>query len=198
MEAVSYLNPYDPAPEHVISDIDRPHRVTASGIYELPFGKRKKYLSNASALVDHIAGGWQVQAIFQYQSGPPLGFGNVIYRGSWDTLTAAGQSLQQWFNTSQFERAAARQLDQNMRALSSRVAAVRADGINLWDISAHKNFRIREKLTIQLRGEAEGAMNHPNFSPPNLNPVSTLFGQVTATQTGQEERRIFAGLKLLF
>jgi hypothetical protein len=36
----------------------------------------------------------------------------------------------------------------------------------------------------------------PQF--PNLTPTSTLFGTVNATQTGQEERRIFVGLKLLF
>lgn len=57
---------------------------------------------------------------------------------------------------------------------------------------------MQEKLTLQLRGEAEGAMNHPNFSPPNTVPTSTLFGTVNTTQTGQEERRIFVTLKLMF
>jgi len=41
-------------------------------------------------------------------------------------------------------------------------------------------------------------LNTPNFSPPNTAPANTLFGQVTNTQTGQEERRIFVTLKLLF
>jgi hypothetical protein len=51
---------------------------------------------------------------------------------------------------------------------------------------------------VQLRGEAEGVMNHPNFAAPNMVPNNSLFGTVNATQTGQEERRIFVGLKLLF
>jgi hypothetical protein len=200
MEAITYLNPYDLAPEHVISTIDRPHRVTASGVYEMPFGRGKRYLTGAAPVLNHIVGGWQVQAIFQLQSGPPLNFGNLIYRGTWQDLEAVpgGRSLQQWFNTAPFERNAQRQLAQNIRSLSSRTGAVRAHGINLWDLSAHKNFRIYEKVTVQLRGEAEGAMNTPNFSPPNMAPANTLFGRVTATQTGQEERRIFVGLKFLF
>ena len=96
-----------------------------------------------------------------------------------------------------FERAAALQLDQNIRTFPLRLANVRAYGINVWDMSVQKNFTITEGVRVQLRGEAEGATNVPNFSPPNTAPTSTLFGQVTATQTGQEERRIFVGLKLI-
>jgi hypothetical protein len=44
----------------------------------------------------------------------------------------------------------------------------------------------------------EGIANHPNFAVPNVNPTAAAFGQITATQTGQEERRISLGLKLLF
>jgi hypothetical protein len=61
-----------------------------------------------------------------------------------------------------------------------------------------KTFRLYERLRLQLRGQAEGVMNHPNFAAPNLAPTSSLFGSVNATQTGQEERRIFVGLKLIF
>jgi len=45
---------------------------------------------------------------------------------------------------------------------------------------------------------AHKTFNHPNFDAPNNNPASSLFGRVSATQTGQEERRIFVGLKLLW
>jgi hypothetical protein len=75
---------------------------------------------------------------------------------------------------------------------------VREPGINLWDLSAFKNFRIREGLKLQLRGEAEGALNHPNLGTPNTSPASTLFGAITATSSGEGERRIFVGLKLIF
>jgi len=59
----------------------------------------------------------------------------------------------------------------------------------------HKNFTLREGLKVQLRGKAEGALKHPSLAAPNMNPTTTLFGIVSATQTNQEERRIFVGLK---
>jgi hypothetical protein len=198
MEAVNYLNETDPAPEHVLADIDRPHRFTFSGIYELPFGRGRKLLNGAHPIVNGILGGWQLQAIHQRQSGPGLALGNVILRGAFDDLKVDNQNIDHWFNTDVFERRAAFQLDNNIRTLSSRTGAVRAAGINVWDLSVHKNFVIYERVRLQLRGEAEGATNTPNFAAPNVVPTSSLFGRVNGTQTNQEERRIFVGLKLIF
>ena len=200
MEAVSYLNDTDPIPEHVVSNLDRPHRLTVSAIYELPFGKGKRFGGQVPGWLNQVIGGWQVNAIYQAQSGPGLTFGNVIYTGRYRDLKLPSdvRKIDRWFNTDGFERDPRRQLAYNIRYLPSRFACVRADGMNIWDLSAHKNFKLAEKLTLQLRGEAEGATNTPNFAAPNTTPTSTLFGRVTATQTGQEERRIFVGLKLLW
>ncbi|MEZ5352752.1 MAG: carboxypeptidase-like regulatory domain-containing protein [Bryobacteraceae bacterium] len=190
LEAVAYLNETDSIPHHVVSDLDRPHRFTFSTLWEVPFLKDNRWL-----------GGWQLQAIYQAQSGPALAFGNVIFTGdSYQGLRLSGdqQTIQRWFDTSGFERNARAQLASNIRAFPGRISGVRADGINVWDLSVLKNFRIWERLKVQLRGEAEGALNHPMFSPPNTVPSSTLFGQVTRTQTGQEERRIFVTMKLIF
>jgi hypothetical protein len=198
MEAVQYLNRTDAIPTHIISDLDRTHRFTFAGLYEIPIGRGKRFGGQMSRWLDYAIGGWQIQALYQGQTGAPLSFGNLIYNGTYSQLEVPNQSLQQWFNTSLFERAAALQLDQNIRTFPLRLANVRAYGINVWDMSVQKNFMITEGVRVQLRGEAEGATNVPNFSPPNTVPTSTLFGQVTATQTGQEERRIFVGLKLIF
>ncbi len=192
MEASAYRNETDSLPEHLVAGIDRPHRFTFSALYELPF--------RSQGPLHHLVGGWQLHAIYQGQSGPPLAFGNVIYTGAYQALRLPGEerTLERWFNTTGFERNAQRQLASNIRTFPTRIAAARGDGINVWDLSAHKNFRITEKVRVQLRGEAEGAMNTPNFSPPNTTPASTLFGRVETTQTAQEERRIFVGLKVIF
>jgi len=187
MEAVQYLNPTDDIPAHIISDVDRTHRFTFAGMWDLPVFKGNRWL-----------GGWQLQALYQGQGGPPLSFGNVIYSGTYPALEVSNPPVQRWFNIDGFERRPAFQLEQNVRSFPLRLANVRGDGINVWDMSVLKNFKLHEKLTVQLRGEAEGATNTPNFSPPNTASANTLFGQVTATQTGQEERRIFVGLKLIF
>ncbi len=200
MEATAYLNETDSSPSHVVSNLDRPHRLTANGIYELPFGQGRFFLRGAGGVLNQIVGGWQAQAIYTAQSGPPLAFGNVIYRGNFTDirLPADVQKLDHWFNTSGFERASGAQPASNIRMFPLRISGARAPGINLWDVSAFKNFRLREGLQLQIRGEAEGAANHPNFGLPNMSPANTLFGVISSTNTGEGERRIFAGLKVIF
>jgi hypothetical protein len=200
MEAVTYLNDTDSYPHRVISDLDRPHRLAASGVWELPFGRGRFLLKNSPNWLDQVVGGWQVQAIYNAQLGAPLAFGNVIYNGTYSqmVLPAGQRILERWFNTDGFEKNSRLQLASNLRTFPARIRQVREPGINLWDLSVFKNFRIREGLRLQLRGEAEGALNHPNLGTPNTSPASTLFGAITATSSGEGERRIFVGLKLIF
>ena len=190
LEAIQYLNDVDSLPTHVVANLDRPHRLVASGIYELPFGRGKRLAGNAGGVLDHIIGGWQASAIFTAQSGPPLAWGNLIYSGEFTgiALPPGERTLERWFDTSGFERDTQKQLGSNIRTFPLRISGVRGGGINLWDMSAFKSFKVREGMKLQLRAEAEGAMNHPNFSPPNTAPTSTLFGTVTGTQEGEGAR----------
>lgn len=201
MQSSSYLNATDPAPEHVVGGFDRPHRFSLSASYEIPVGAKRRFLSNASGLLNHLIGGWQTVVIFNGQSGPALGFGNALYSGTYPEirLPESERTIARWFNTAGFTTATGRQLANNIRTFPSRISAVRADGINVWDLSLQKTFPLRERVKLQFRAQAEGAMNHPNFAPPNTTPTSTLFGRVSGTQgSGQEERRIFLGLRLSF
>jgi hypothetical protein len=108
MEATSYLNDTDLAPTHVISSQDRPHRFVASFLYELPFARRNRWI-----------GGWQAQGIYQWQSGAPLSFGDVLYYGG-DihsiALPADQRNTAHWFNTANFECDPSLQLVYNIRA----------------------------------------------------------------------------------
>jgi hypothetical protein len=70
-ERVSKLNPTDTQYEKRISENDVPHRLTVSGIWELPFGRGHAH-GGGSALANALAGGWSVQALGQAQSGRPL------------------------------------------------------------------------------------------------------------------------------
>ncbi len=198
MEAVERLNPSDLRPHHVISPQDRPHQLTVSGIYELPFGRGRRFLGGLSGWRDHLLGGWSVQGIYQGQSGPPIGFGNIIFTGNLKdiVLPRAERKVERWFNTAAgFETDSRRQLASNIRTFPLRLTGLRADGFNHWDLSAFKHFRLHERLTLQLRAEAQGALNHPLFGSPNTAPTNTLFGQVTGLQ-GTEQRRIAIGSRL--
>ena len=78
-----------------------------------------------------------------------------------------------------------------------RLAGVRADGVNNFDLSVFKNFRLREKWNVQLRGEGMNALNHAHFAAPVSNPTNTLFGQVTNT-TYSRQRVISVGARMLW
>jgi hypothetical protein len=199
MEALSYLNPTDTQLEEVISSQDRTHRLAITTMYELPFGRGKRFAGPSNAFVSKAIGGWQVQGIYTAQSGAPLGFGNAIFTGNLANipLPKDQRTVDRWFNIDAgFNRNVSQQLASNIRTLSSRFSGVRADGTNNWDISFIKNTTIRESTQLQFRAEAINALNHPQFTAPNTTPTSTAFGTVTGEFAWP--RVIQFGMKLLF
>jgi hypothetical protein len=200
MEAASFLNDTDAMPEHVIAAQDRPHRFVPTVVYELPVGRNRRFGAGMNRVADAIAGGWQAQGIFHAQTGAPLAFGNILYRGASlaDIVLPKDQrSIERWFNTDAgFEKLTGQQLGQNIRAFPSRLTGLRGPGINYWDLSMTKNFRISDRMRLQFRTNWEGAMNHPQFSTPNMTTTNVLFGSINATVG--EGRRVYAGLKLYY
>jgi hypothetical protein len=200
MDAVEYLNAADAAPSEFISPFDRPHLITFSGLYELPIGKGKAVGANFHRAMEALLGGWQLGAVWQLNSGPPVPFsGNVIYRGDYnDIALPAGQRRpERWFNTDGFERSAANALSWNLRTFPPRLAEVRSGRHNGLDLSLLKSFRFYEQHQFQFRGEFFNAFNHPTaFFAPNSDPYSSAFGTVTG-MFGLP-RQIQFGLKYIF
>ncbi len=73
-----------------------------------------------------------------------------------------------------------------------------------WDMGLFKDFPVRERLTVQLRGEFFNTFNHTNFSTDNTgsnakNPVQTVssagFGNILAANN---PRIVQLALKVLF
>ena len=194
MEATAYNNVTDSAPEHVISDLDFPQRLTLSGIWEIPVRKTKNRFLNL------LVTGWQLQAWYEGQSGEPLGFGNVPFRGNLGDIVMpiAQRYPTRWFNVDAgFDRDPANALANNIQTLGNRFTGLRADGINNLDSSMFKNFKVNERITAQFRFETYNTANHVQFAAPNTNPVSTAFGTVTA-EKGHGQRQLTFGAKLLF
>jgi len=200
MEATSMLNDTDARPYETISDLDATHRLVVSAIYELPVGRGRPLLSGAGGILDRILGGWQVQGVYEGQSGFPLAFGNAIFNGDLHDINLPGDQrrAERWFNPNAgFERSSTRQLGSNIRTFPLRFGAVRNDGINNFDLSMLKNVRINEKLRFQFRFEAINALNHVQFSDPNTSPTATTFGQVTA-ERGHGQRQLNLVFKAIF
>ncbi|MDP3000794.1 MAG: TonB-dependent receptor, partial [Bryobacterales bacterium] len=200
MDASSFLNPTDPVPYESLSSLDRTHKLTLSGIWELPFGRGKRFGARMPAPLNFVAGGWQLNGVMQRQSGPPLGFGDVwtLFTGNPDSvvLPKGQRNVDRWFNTDAgFNRNSAQALTSNIRVSPLLFGGIRGDGQARWDFSLIKHFRIAEKATMDFRAEVLNAWNHPNLLSLNTTPTNTAFG----THTNQDVARNWTfSLKLWF
>lgn len=217
-EQGSFLNEVDTQYEKRFSDADIPHRLVVSGIWELPFGRNRKFGANLHRAADVFVGGWQVQGIWNWQNGRPnMAFGNVYFNGDVTRLKTAVKSQNvdgTVFDTSGFyftdaavqtngvldptkQRNDPRiQLANNIRTLPTRWTGLRGQGLNLWDVSVSKNFTITETIRFQLRSEFLNAFNTPVHNNPNLDPRNANFGKITSQSN--LARNVQIGLKLIF
>lgn len=79
-----------------------------------------------------------------------------------------------------------------------RFSAVRRDSINNIDLSLLKDIRLPRGMQIQLRAEFINAFNEPYFPAPVTGQTSATFGQVTASNVSNYNRRAQLGVKFLF
>jgi hypothetical protein len=184
MEATSFLNPTDPMPYEVISTLDRPHRLAASAIWEVPVGKGRRFGARWPAPVSFILGGWQLGAVVTRQSAAPLDFGNIIFIGDIKNipLPKGERTADRWFNTAAgFNRDSRQQLSYNWRAFPPRFSGIRGDDQRSWDFSIIKDFALRERISMRFRADAYNAWNQTNFATPNRTPTSSAFATITGT-----------------
>ncbi len=179
MEATSYLNANDAKPERVISNSDRPQRFVAHGIYELPFGRGRRFLSDAHPVVGHVLGGWQVNWVATYQKGAAIGINaERLFRSENNPWT-----LDEWFDVTQFVP----REPFTLWALSSRIADLRTAGIKKWDFTLSKTFPISERVRFRFSTEFHNAFNTTHLGSPNTSVTSASFGRITSTTEGPRE-----------
>jgi hypothetical protein len=208
-ESTEFLNGDDAAPIRQISSQDVPHRLTVNGIYELPFGQGRRFGSAMGPVANMIAGGWQVQGIYTYQSGFPVGnFGNLLFTGNLEDIALPGdqQTIQRWFNTDAgFNKVSAQQLASNVRTFPIRFDFLRTDTVSNFDLSVIKNATLSKGRMLQFRLEALNAFNHPlfpsvgaNASNSGLTPTAVQFGSIVASTQNNYARRTQVTIKFLF
>jgi hypothetical protein len=183
---------YGPAP------FNRPHRLIASSLYELPIFKRR------GDLLGKVAGSWQIGAIATFQNGPsltPTSYG-VSFAGSHANLLGnpnlprGERTIDRWFDVSKLANPAPGQLG------NAGKGVIRGSGNNKWDLIISKFLKIAERHQVEFRAELFNAFNHPQFDDPVVTPGNNpLAGKITsASDFGftQTERVIQLGLKYSF
>jgi len=202
-------NPYDNKNEYSRSTFDRTHSFRLSSVYVLPAWK-------SSALLDAIAGSWQMSGIFSAVSGSPftvfLGFdqaGTQQTAGQRPNLLPGHSSNPilgtptQWYDPSSFGVPAVGTFGNLGKA--TLIAPKLVD----LDYSLSKTARIpkiSEQFAAQFRAEIFNIFNHPNFGLPDNTvllqapnggaTVSPTAGRITSTNTSS--RQIQLALKFTF
>jgi hypothetical protein len=192
------------------ADLDRRHSFVGNAVYVLP-----SFKSRGSAF-SHILGDWQINAIYSFFGSTPVDVlsgvntygtsGNVnprpnLVAGVPIYVHAADSTL--WLNPAAFSLPGVGQLG------SLGKGTIRGKPINNMDFSLNKNWKVKEKYTIQFRAEMFNAFNHPNFNgfqnAINFqgNITQPNFGSVTNGSFGtlsnvQSHREIQFGFKFSF
>lgn len=199
MEAVAYLNAADARPLETISDFDVPHRFVSSGIWELPVGKGRWLGGGINRVANGLLGGWQLSAIYTFQSGTPLGWGNIPFSGDINTIRLDNPTRERWFNPNAgFDRTQV--LQSNVRSFPFRFPFLRAMGVNNWDTSLIKHTRFGQdgRFNAQFKAEFLNAMNRAQLPAPITDPRNVLFGEIRANNSANYSRRIQLTMKFLF
>jgi hypothetical protein len=178
---------------------NRTHVFTQSYMYDLPFGRGKKWLQSGPAM--WIAGGWQFQGFLSMLTGQwfsPSVSGIVNAPGNADRpnwlspvryLGNAGPG-QKFFDPSSFGTPAQNTLGNAGRNI------VQGPGIVNVDAALHRQFRLREGMNLAFRVESFNFSNTPHFSNPNGNAQSPQFAEINSAQ--QDQRQFQLGLTLRF
>ena len=179
-DATTFLNPFETQPTWLESNNGRPHRFTGSAILELPFGKGHAL---AHGRVGNLLfGGFQIAATYEWQPGPLIQFPSLFYSGNLSDINTGDRTLSQWFNTANFQTNPQQVPDAfHVRAFPTQVPGLRSDSTNQWNANVQREFKIRERMRLQLRMEALNLCNHPQFAAPVTNPTASNFGAVAAT-----------------
>jgi hypothetical protein len=194
MDGSGYQNgyPYQDVNEvHWISQFDRTNVLAVTGVYEIPVGRGKSFLSAAPRALDYALGGWTLGWTFAAQSGNPIGL-NQGYDYSCGFASPGGSSVKQWLNPNLATSACFSSVPHiggsnfTFNTTPSTTNEVRNPTVPDLDLSLEKDFRITERVKFTLRGEAFNSLNSVLFNGPDTNPTdgpASLFQNKTTNKS---------------
>jgi hypothetical protein len=209
---------YRPKLDYAISTHDVPQSFATALVYQLPYGKGKRWGGDTPRVVNGILGNWEFSTVVRLTSGlpllPPYYQGNWInnnYGFPWPGLAdlvgdpkPAHQTLNNWINVNAFSQPAQYAIGDE----PARMTQLREGATKNFDFAIAKGFDLTERFKTQFRAEFLNAFNHPQYGGENFgeyygssNITNCLdcgypFGQVIGTRN--DPRNIQFSLKLMF
>ena len=179
-------NPKNFRADRSVGDFNIPHRWTSSFLYQLP-------AMRGNHLAANLLGRWEVGGLFIVTGGEPFsilsGQDNSLSGVGFDRANLVGDPhlshssradlINQYFNRAAFQPNAQGAFGNSGRNILAAPGAVTLN------VSLSKSFAIRERHSLQLRGDAFNLPNRPNFSAPNNTLTSVAFGRITGASSGR-------------
>jgi Carboxypeptidase regulatory-like domain len=204
-----FANPFDTQMSWEPSNSSYPWRLTAEGVYELPFGRGKMWAN--SGWKSAAFGGFHLNGTYEFNPGPLLEFGNMFYVGNinasnillkhpiYNQNIVSGVFNVQWLDpgnvvaavntdgsctysgTGFVTNASCQPNGYNLRAFPTRVNGVRQQTIDTVQANVQRAFRIREGVSFEARFDVYDLFNHQILGVPNLSPTNSQFGLITSS-----------------
>ena len=197
--AASVQDFYNLSAEKAVSAYDQKLTNVTSAVYQLPFGKGRKF-ANSGGWTDWLIGGWSVNVINNWWSGSPvnlnhnLGGANLVssigpdWRGApWFRPNVIGDVLmpaEQRSPTSYLNPATVQLPTGNYPFGNAGRNTVRLPMFYQMDFAVTKDFAFRERYKLQFRSEFFNLTNRTNFQVLNRdfsNRNSAAFGRFSST-----------------
>ena len=190
-------NPRNVQAEYGLSDFNYSHRFTDSTIYQLPFGRERRFMSHDNGVTEALLGGWEVNGILTLQSGAPFSVSMATSVANTGTFTrpnrvcngnisGSQRTLQHWYNTSCFVSPPPYEFGNTGRNI------LIGPDFQTLDFSLDKNFQVFRTVGMQLRLESFNLLNRPNFGIPGTSIGSPSAGTITSQITNARETQIAA------
>jgi outer membrane receptor protein involved in Fe transport len=181
------------------SDNDQRHLFAASALYELPFGRGKRFGHDVSPAADYIIGGWQWNNVIVLATGTPLDIqgattlnGRPDYHGGCSTDV----SITVWISCKPgaFTDPGPGTIGDMPRNFFF------GPGTHTWDTSLTKNVKLFERVNAELRAQVYNLTNTPQFQIPETHYTYGNFGQLNASsiRLAPTNRELELGFRVSF
>jgi hypothetical protein len=184
---------------------NQPINNTTTLVYDMPYGKGRKFGATAPGVLQAVLGGWRTTLINTMTSGQPI---NLTYGATtqfsvgYPTMrpnvtgplypSGGAQSFSNFFERANI--AAPTDPSQPFGGASRNMA--RGYPLYSTDLGLHKAFPLwKEGKQIEFRAEAFNLLNKTNFGLPNSDRANAAFGRITSTFPA---RVVQLALKLVF
>ena len=174
-------NPFNMKAERAVSTAGQAQTLNIIYVYQLPFGPGKRFLR--AGHLGQVIGGWQVSGITTFFSGPYLtpsaGFdtanvGTTSYANRICSGQLSNRTYNEYFDTSCFVMPSTGSFGNSSRNI------IAGPGVEDFDVALARTFRIKERVSLEVRADAFNALNHVNPNNPNTTITSPSFGRITS------------------